>query len=140
MPKATDPKPEPTTRPTQPKNYIENVDGYWESTNLKDGNFSLNVHALVFYTPLVRCREMTVNMEVSMNAGTKCKEWQVWGRVNGQFQKIAKISLPAGDGAASETITFDTPLTFDAIIVTPTVIGGYSWSMGLSVTDAWLAD
>ena len=140
VPKATEPKPEPTTKPTQPKNYIENVDGYWESTNLKDGNFSLNVHALVFYTPLVRCREMTVNMEVSMNAGTKCKEWQVWGRVNGQFQKIAKISLPAGDGAASETITFDTPLTFDAIIVTPTVIGGYSWSMGLSVTDAWLAD
>ena len=140
VPKATEPKPEPTTKPTQPKNYIENVDGYWESPNLKDGNFSLNVHALVFYTPLVRCREMTVNMEVSMNAGTKCKEWQVWGRVNGQFQKIAKISLPAGDGAASETITFDTPLTFDAIIVTPTVIGGYSWSMGLSVTDAWLAD
>ena len=140
VPKATEPKPEPTTKPTQPKNYIEYVDGYWESTNLKDGNFSLNVHALVFYTPLVRCREMTVNMEVSMNAGTKCKEWQVWGRVNGQFQKIAKISLPAGDGAASETITFDTPLTFDAIIVTPTVIGGYSWSMGLSVTDAWLAD
>ena len=140
VPKATEPKPEPTMKPTQPKNYIEYVDGYWESTNLKDGNFSLNVHALVFYTPLVRCREMTVNMEVSMNAGTKCKEWQVWGRVNGQFQKIAKISLPAGDGAASETITFDTPLTFDAIIVTPTVIGGYSWSMGLSVTDAWLAD
>ncbi len=140
VPKATEPKPEPTTKPTQPKNYIENVDGYWESTNLKDGNFSLNVHALVFYTPLVRCREMTVNMEVSMNAGTKCKEWQVWGRVNGQFQKIAKISLPAGDGAGSETIKFDTPLTFDAIIVTPTVIGGYSWSMGLSVTDAWLAD
>ena len=140
VPKATEPKPEPTTKPTQPKNYIENVDGYWESTNLKDGNFSLNVHALVFYTPLVRCREMTVNMEVSMNAGTKCKEWQVWGRVNGQFQKIAKISLPAGDGAGSETITFDTPLTFDAVIVTPTVIGGYSWSMGLSVTDAWLAD
>ena len=140
VPKATEPKPEPTTKPTQPKNYIEYVDGYWESTNLKDGNFSLNVHALVFYTPLVRCREMTVNMEVSMNAGTKCKEWQVWGRVNGQFQKIAKISLPAGDGAGSETITFDTPLTFDAIIVTPTVIGGYSWSMGLSVTDAWLAD
>ena len=140
VPKATEPKPEPTTKPTQPRNYIEYVDGYWESTNLKDGNFSLNVHALVFYTPLVRCREMTVNMEVSMNAGTKCKEWQVWGRVNGQFQKIAKISLPAGDGAGSETITFDTPLTFDAVIVTPTVIGGYSWSMGLSVTDAWLAD
>ena len=78
VPKATEPKPEPTTKPTQPKNHIEYVDGYWESTNLKDGNFSLNVHALVFYTPLVRCREMTVNMEVSMNAGTKCKEWQVW--------------------------------------------------------------
>ena len=140
VPPATEPKPEPATEPTQPKNYIESVDGYWESTNLKDGNFSLNVHALVFYDKLVRCKEMTVNMNVSMNAGTKCKEWQVWGRVNGQFQKIAKISLPAGDGATSETITFDTPLTFDAIIVTPTVIGGYSWSMGLSVTDVWLAD
>ncbi len=136
-PKATEPKPEPTTKP---KNYIASVDGYWESTKLKDGNFNLNVHAFVFYDKLVRCRELTVNMDVSMNAGTKCKEWQVWGRVNGQFQKIAKISLPAGDGATSETITFGTPLTFDAIIITPTIIGGYSWSLGLSVTDVWLAD
>ena len=140
VPPATEAKPEPTTEPALPENYIAYADGYSERTNLKDGNFSLNVSALVFYDELVRCKELTVNMEVSMNAGTKCKEWQLWGRVNGQFQKIAKISLPAGDGATVAAVTFDTPLTFDAIIVTPTVIGGYSWSMSLYVTDVWLAD
>ena len=139
-PPATEPKPEPTTEPTQPQNYIPYVEGHWERTKLKDGNSNLNVSALVFTDELVRCEELTVNMEVSMNAGTKCKEWQVWGRVNGQFQKIAKISLPAGDGVGISTITFDTPLTFDAIIVAPTVVGGYSWSMSLYITDAWLAD
>ena len=72
--------------------------------------------------------------------GNKVQRMAGVGKSERAVQKIAKISLPAGDGAASETITFDTPLTFDAVIVTPTVIGGYSWSMGLSVTDAWLAD
>lgn len=146
--KSTQPtKPEPetivetkNTQPTEPKGYIDIVDGDWESITLRDGNFNVNAHAFVFSQELVQCRELTINMKVSMNAGTKCKDWQLWGRVDGNFKKIAKIPLPDGDGSTSETVRFDDPITFDAIVVTPTVVGGYSWSMGLSVTDVWVAE
>ncbi|MCI7725813.1 MAG: zinc ribbon domain-containing protein [Clostridiales bacterium] len=128
------------TEPTVPAGYISSVDGDWESVTLHDGYSSLNVYAFAFSQELKQCREMTISMEVSMNAGTSCKDWQAWGRIGGKFQKIAKMDLPAGDGFTSQTIQFDSPITLDAIIVTPTVPGGYSWSMSLLVTDVWLAE
>lgn len=123
------------TEPTVPAGYIDSVDGDWESVTLHDGYSTLNTHAFVFSQKLKQCREMTISMNVSMKAGTNCKDWQLWGRVDGQFQKIAKIDLPAGDGFVSQTVQFDTPITLDAVIVTPTIPGGYSWSMSLLVTD-----
>lgn len=118
--------------------YVGDLNGQWESVHLQDGNFSLSVSALAFSQTIYDCTEMTVNMNVTMNAGTNCKDWQLWGRSGNRFVKLAKIYLPAGDGYTSQTITFDSPVTFDAIAVTPTIPGGYSWSMGLSVTDVWV--
>lgn len=129
-----------STQPTIPDGYISFVDGGWENITLKDGNSNINTHAFVFSQELIQCSELTINLEVSMKAGTKCKEWQLWGRVDEKFQKIAKISLPDGDGSTSQTVKFDNPISFDAIVVTPTVVGGYSWSLGLSVTDVWVAE
>lgn len=118
--------------------YVGDLNGQWESVHLQDGNSSLSVSALAFSQTIYDCTEMTVNMNVTMNAGTNCKDWQLWGRSGNRFVKLAKIYLPAGDGYTSQTITFDSPVTFDAIAVTPTIPGGYSWSMGLSVTDVWV--
>lgn len=117
--------------------YVGDLNGQWESVHLQDGNNSLRVSALAFTQTIYNCTEMTVNMNVTMNAGTNCKDWQLWGRSGNSFVKLAKIYLPAGDGYISQTITFDSPVTFNAIAVTPTIPGGYSWSMGLSVTDVW---
>lgn len=128
-----------TEAPTESqKGYVGDLSGQWENVHLQDGSSSLNVSALAFSETIYNCTKMTVNMNVQMNAGTSCKEWQLWGRSGSSFVKLAKISLPAGDGYTSQTITFSTPVTFDAIAVTPTAIGGYSWSMGLSVTDVWV--
>lgn len=129
-----------STQPTIPEGYISYVDGDWESTTLHDGNSTLNTHAFVFSQELVQCREMTITMEVSMKAGTKCKDWQMWGRVGGKFKKLAKIDLPNGNGRTYQTVKFDTPISLDAIVVTPTVPGGYSWSLGLAVSDVWVEE
>lgn len=120
-----------------PKNFIEELGGQWESVRLKDGNSTLNVSAFSLSQTVYNCTEMTINMNVEMNSGTNCKDWQIWGRCNGKFEKIALLYLAAGDGFTSETITFNNPVTFDAIAVTPKIPGGYSWSMGLSITDIW---
>ena len=126
-----------TEPPMEPEGYIESLPGYWEQVNLKDGNFNLSVSALTFYQTVYNCTGLTVNMNVTMNAGTSCKDWQVWGRSGSTFVKIGTIYLPNGDGFVSQSLTFRTPVTFDSIAVTPTVVGGYSWSMGLSITDVY---
>lgn len=128
---------EPADVPNE-NEYIAELTGQWQDVHLKDGNSSLNVSAQVYSRTVYNCTEMTVNMNVAMNAGTKCKDWQVWGRTGGSFVKIAKIYLEAGDGSTSQTITFSSPVTFDAITITPTAVGGYSWSMGFNLTDIWM--
>ena len=116
-------------------NSLDYVGGTWESVNIHDGNSTLSTYALVFDQTLRQCQRMTVNMDVEMNANTKCREWQLWGRVGGKFKKLERISLPAGNGETSQTVVFSTPVTMDAIVVTPTVLGGYSWFMSLYLTD-----
>ncbi len=117
--------------------YIAGLDGYWEEVKLQDGSFNMNVSALTFYQTVYNCTGLTVNMDVTMNAGTSCKEWQVWGRSGGSFVKLAKIYLPAGNGEISQSVSFATPVTFDSIAVTPTVSGSYSWSMALGISDIY---
>ena len=117
--------------------YIAELEGSREKVHLQDGSSSLNVTATVFNQTVYNCTEMTVSMQVEMNAGTSCKDWQVWGRCGGSFVKIGQIYLAAGNGFTSETLTFRTPITFDAIAITPTIPGGYSWSMAFVVTDVW---
>jgi len=117
--------------------YIADLGGSWESVYIQDGNFNLNVSALSFGQTIYNCTGLTVTMDVTMNAGTSCKDWNVWGRSGGTFVKIAKIYLPSGNGYTSQNVTFATPVTFDAIAVTPTIVGGYSWSMSLGITDVY---
>lgn len=117
--------------------YTEVLEGTWESVHLNDGSFSMNVSALVFPGMIYNCTKLTVTMDVSMNAGTSCKDWQLWGRTGNQFVKLEKIYLPGGNGRSSETVEFDGPVSFDAIAITPTIPGGYSWSLGMTITDVW---
>lgn len=128
---------QPKVTETKEDGYIDNLGGSWEQVKLKDGNFSLSVSALSFSQTVYDCTEFTVNMDVTMNANTHCKDWQVWGRTGGKFKKIGKVYLPDGDGYVSQRLTFATPVTFDSIAITPTIPGGYSWSMALGITDVY---
>lgn len=124
--------------PTEPDNYIAEINGRFESVRIQDGSSTLNVHAFVFYKKLERCEELTLHMNVEMQNGTKCYDWNVWVRRNGTFEKYTKLYLPGGDGALQETIYFSTPATIDAIVVTPTAAGDYSWKMSMGISDVWL--
>jgi len=117
--------------------YIASLDGYWEDVYLQDGSFNLNVSALSFGQTVYNCTGFTVNMDVTMNAGTNCKDWQVWGRNGNTYVRLAKIYLPAGNGFVSQSLTFASPVTFDSIAVTPTIVGSYSWSMSLGISDVY---
>lgn len=120
-------------------NYIDFLSGEWESVYLTDGTSNLTVHALAFGQTVYSCKQFSLYMNVEMNAGTKCHDWQVWGRRNGTFEKIAKIYLPSGQGVFDDVVRFNSPVTFDAIAVTPTIPGGYSWSLSLGVYDVYMS-
>ena len=138
---------EPTTEPTEFVPYvpettaasysISEVYGEWTDVTLHDG-YNWPASAIVFSEELKRCEKMTVNFKVSMNSGAKCKEWQLWGRVDGKFKRLEKFSLPGGDGSTTHTVEFDSPVNLDAIAVTPTAYGGYSYTQWLWATDIWL--
>lgn len=76
-----------------------------------------------------KCTAFDLEMDVFMNYNTSCKQWNVWGRVNGLPKKIGTISLPDGNGYTSATIQLRTAVSFDAIAITPTVTGNFSWTM-----------
>lgn len=126
---------QPEAAPVEEPNYIEYLDGTWEEVHLKDGNSNLNVSALRLSQTVYNCTSFTVNIDVTMNAGTSCKDWNVWIRSGGSFTKVGKVHLPEGNGFGYQTLYFDTPISFDSVAVPPTAVGGYSWSMSLSITD-----
>ena len=121
-----------------PEGYIAKLSGSKEKVTLRDGYSTLNVYALVLSEKIENCKELTVNMSVEMKSGTHCSDWQLWGRTGTKFKKIGSVYLPGGDGDTSQTVTFSTPVSFDALVITPTIPGGYSWSLAFSITDVWV--
>lgn len=115
------------TAPTAP----ETIECHWEQAHINGANVS----ALTMNKPVKNCTEMTVNIEIAMHANTSCKNWELWIRKNGTFQKECNIYLPDGNGSTSETVHFSPACTFDAVTVCPTAAGGYSWDMNIWLTD-----
>lgn len=130
---------ETTGSPKVREGYTAELSGSREKVTLKDGYTTLNVTALVLDKRVTKCKELTVNMNVEMKNGTNCTDWQLWGRVNGSFQKIGSVYLPGGNGYTSQTVKFSNPVSFDALVVAPTIPGGYSWALGFTITDVWVS-
>lgn len=124
---------------TNTDDYIAYLDGDWEQVTLYSDSSTMNAHAFAFTQQVEKCKSMKITMDVDMKANTKCSDWQVWGRVDGNFQKLAKINLPEGNGSTTQTVRFSTPTTLDAIAITPTIPGNYSWSMGIMIEDVQTA-
>lgn len=115
------------------------VSGSWESVTIEWEDNTSDLQAFVLDAPLVNCSQMTVNMKVSMKNGAKCRFWRVLGRMNGRFEEIGQISLPSGNGSTVQTLSFQAPITIDAVTIRPTVSGNYSWTNNFTLTDVMCA-
>lgn len=111
--------------------YDDVMSGDWEKVKIG----SSNVYAFAFDNAIRRCTQLSIDIDVSMKNNCHCYTWQVWYRSGGSFSKLGTISLPGGDGEASKTFYLKSPITFDAIAVTPVAGGSFSWNMGLLVYD-----
>lgn len=113
--------------------YSSILSGQWEKVTIN----SSTVYALVFDTPLRQCTQLSVDVDVEMYYNTSCKEWRIWGGINGGgFSELGTLSLPAGNGEGSTTLYFSSPKNLDSIAITPVRSGGFSWSMSMAVYNA----
>ena len=113
----------------------EYLSGDWEEATLKDNSRTWDVHAFRLDETLYNCKSFDLEVDISMNYGARCKDWQVWVGYRGDYSKVGTIYLADGDGYASKTIRLRDATTFDAVAIVPTVQGGYSWSFYLYVSN-----
>lgn len=111
------------------------LDGDWEKAKIADSNCTWNIHAFRLDETLSDCKSFDLEFDVTMNYGARCKNWNVWAGYCGSYSKIGSIYLADGDGYVSKTIKLRNATTFDAIAVTPTVSGSYSWSFSLGISN-----
>lgn len=123
---------EETTASTEPSYSFEFdiVSGHWDGTT-SIGNANVGVYALD--TPIKGCKKMTITASFDMKAGTHCKDWTIYARSGGRWEKVGSLYLPNGTGEGTETLKMDGTKYIDAVTLAPTVPGSYSWSWGLVV-------
>lgn len=109
------------------------LSGDWESISIGD----VNCHAFVFDSRLTGVTAFDLYIDVGMKAGARCENWDVWARRSrsGSFEEIGSIYLPEGNGSASATIRLSEAMNIDAVAVTPTIFGSYSWSMSIGISN-----
>ena len=107
--------------------------GDWESVKIDD----YNVHALVLDSKLTGVTSFQLDMEVTMKAGARCENWDVWARSSrgGSFKKIGYIYVEGGTGEASKTIRLSSPMNIDAVALTPDASGSFSWTMYMTLSN-----
>lgn len=127
----------PTTMPEIPATVApqQDLSGSWERVNIKKNGNSYDVGAFTLNRTLKNCTQMNVEIDVTMNANTSCKDWRVWVREGGTFVEAGSIYLPNGSGSTSQMVYFSPARTFDSVAVLPAIPGGYSWSLALGLSD-----
>lgn len=109
------------------------LDGDWESVKINN----YNVHAFVLYSKLYSVTSFDLDIEVVMNAGARCENWNVWVRTSrgGSFENVGTIYVDGGSGEASKTIRLSTAKNIDAVALTPKASGNFSWTLYMGIDN-----
>lgn len=118
--------------------YLEFAPGYWTTFNDGQGG---SFTGRVLENTMKDCYELTVEFDITMKSGARCKEWNLVGLIgedNYSAEDLGILYLPDGTGKVSQTFEFSTPVTFDALVLEPKIPGGYSWTLNsLQFKDFW---
>ena len=109
--------------------------GHWKEVKIRTSYGNVSTHAYVLDSPAKNCASFDLDVEIEMKKNTSCANWDIWIRSNGSFVNVASLSLSGGNGSASKTVKLKPARDFDAVAITPTKRGNYSWSLGMAVSN-----
>ena len=107
----------------------------WADAKIRTTYGTVTTSAYVLDTPAKNCSSFDLDVEIEMKKNTKCYDWDIWVRSGGKFVKAGSLSLLGGTGSASKTVKLSPAKNFDAVAITPTTRGSYSWSLGMAVSN-----
>lgn len=110
----------------------------WKDITIRSSEgFTHNTVALLLPTPAVNCKSFRLDVDIDMRGNTKCSNWDVWvGTNNGSsFQKVGTLYLSNGNGSTSAIIPLQISKSFDAVALTPTSRGSYSYTIDITISD-----
>ena len=107
---------------------------HWEKVTIRTSYGDMKVSAYVLGTPAKSCKSFDLDVEIEMMYNAKVENWDIWIRSGGKFTNVGTLSLPGGTGSASKTVRLSSAKDFDAVALTPTKGGGYSWSLSMAVS------
>ena len=107
----------------------------WADAKIRTSYGTVTTSAYVLDSPAKNCTSFDLDVEIEMKKNTKCQNWDIWVRSGGKFVKVSTFSLPNGTGSTSKTVKLSPAKDFDAVAVTPTTRGSYSWSLGMAVSN-----
>lgn len=107
----------------------------WADAKIRTSYGTVTTSAYVLDSPAKNCTSFDLDVEIEMKKNTKCQNWDIWIRSGSKFVKVSSFSLPNGTGSTTKTVKLSPAKDFDAVAVTPTTRGSYSWSLGMAVSN-----
>jgi len=106
---------------------------YWEDARISTDYGKINTSALVLSSPAKNCKSFDMDVEIEMKYNAKVENWDIWIRSGGSFTHVGTLYVPGGSGSATKTVKLSTAKNFDAVAITPTKRGSYSWTQSMSI-------
>lgn len=106
---------------------------HWEDVTINTDYGRINTSAYVLASPAKDCKSFDMDVEIEMNYNAKVENWDIWIRSGGKFVNVGTVYVEGGSGSATKTVKLSRARNFDAVAITPTKRGSYSWSQGMSI-------
>ena len=107
----------------------------WADAKIRTSYGTVTTSAYVLDSPAKNCTSFDLSVDIEMKKNTKCANWDIWVRSSGKYVKVGSLSLPGGNGSTTKTVKLSPAKSFDAVAITPTAKGSYSWSLGMGVKN-----
>lgn len=121
-----------TSRKTESSNYLGQISGEWEDTNIAGEE----VRMIHLNTPIRGLEEAVFNLDATWVEGARCEEWRCYAWINGQWEDMGEIYLEDGEGTGTKKVLGTGTEWVEYIAVWPPIeVDNWSYNAAVFLTD-----